>query len=148
MAIDGTNVPRVGVGCIVVQDGKILLVKTWRGLWSAPGGNLEIGETPADCAIRETLEETGVTVTNARFVAITNDIMPDIGRHYVTIWMRADPSGELTTVRDTREILEVAWFRPAELPDGRLAYFDNLLSGRCQPNPPFELSDILPPQRG
>ncbi len=51
----------------VVRDGEILLIRKKRGLGAGkingPGGRLEPGETPLDCAIRETQEELGVTPT-------------------------------------------------------------------------------------
>jgi len=58
--------PRVGVGAIVVKEGRILLVKRAaepsRGLWAIPGGSLELGETLREGAEREILEETGLVV--------------------------------------------------------------------------------------
>jgi ADP-ribose pyrophosphatase len=58
--------PRVGVGAIVIRDGAILLVKRGvepgRGLWAIPGGTLRLGESMRECAAREVLEETGVTI--------------------------------------------------------------------------------------
>ena len=86
------KIPFVGVGCIVVRDGQLLLVRNHRGFWSTPGGHLDFGESPEDCAARETLEETGVSVTAVQFVAITNDVLVDAGKHYVTIWMRGEAS--------------------------------------------------------
>ena len=51
-----------------------------------------LGESPEVCAARETLEETGITVSNVEFVAITNDVLADAGKHYLTVWMRGEPS--------------------------------------------------------
>lgn len=57
----------VGTGTVVVRDGTVLLVlrgeaSSGTGTWAIPGGWMEWGETPASCAERETLEETGVIV--------------------------------------------------------------------------------------
>lgn len=90
---------RVGVGVFVWKDGKFLMGKR-RGshghdTWSIPGGHLEFGESWAECAIREVMEETGLAVTNVRFLAATNDLFSDHDKHYVTIWVECDwQSGE------------------------------------------------------
>ena len=59
---------RVGAYAVIVQDGAVLLSHwnprhpTLRGAWSLPGGGMEIGEQPAQTALREVHEETGFTV--------------------------------------------------------------------------------------
>ena len=134
--------PLVGVGCIVVRrDGHVLMVQNHRGLWSTPGGHLDVGESPEECAARETLEETGLRVTAMAFVAITNDVLPDAGRHYITIWMRAEAVEGIPEIRDAAEIAAATWFPPDALPEPRHLYFANLLAGRSLPphptNSPF-----------
>src|SRR3954453_21604164 len=58
--------PKVAVGVAVFHDGKLLLVRRTmnpgRGLWSLPGGYLDLGEDPAVAAAREAEEEAGVRV--------------------------------------------------------------------------------------
>ena len=58
--------PKVGVGVLVVEDGRVLLVRRAvgpeRGKWSLPAGFLDQGEDPAATAARGGLEETGLTV--------------------------------------------------------------------------------------
>ena len=131
--------PDVGIGCIVVRNGKLLLVRNRRGLWSTPGGHLDFGESPENCAVRETLEETGVTVSNVEFVAITNDLLPDVGKHYLTVWMRAEADNEATQIGDLGEINGVGWFSPDQLPEPLQLFFQNLLAGRCWPRLPANL---------
>lgn len=46
------------------------------------------------CAVREVLEETGLCIHNVQFGHVTNDIMKDQGKHYVTIFMMAECVGE------------------------------------------------------
>src|SRR3712207_3232732 len=131
----GANVPQVGVGCIVVRaDGQLLMVRNHRGLWSTPGGHLDFGESPAECAARETLEETGVVVTDVEFIGITNDLLPDSGRHYLTVWMRALAPAVAPVIGDPAEIAYAAWFAPDALPGPRHRYLDNLLAGRSLPS--------------
>jgi 8-oxo-dGTP diphosphatase len=133
------TVPNVGVGCIVVRDGRILMVQSRNGYWSTPGGHLDFGESPAECAARETLEEAGVRVTNAEFVAITNDVFEERGKHYVTIWMSAEPESNEVTIHDSAEIADAGWFEPSELPSPLHLYFENLVSQRCLPPQPLNL---------
>ncbi|MGI9017408.1 MAG: NUDIX hydrolase [Euzebya sp.] len=64
--VEKTPTPRpiVGVGAIVVRDGRLLVVRRgndpFKGHWSVPGGRLEFGETLAAGAVRELQEETGL----------------------------------------------------------------------------------------
>ena len=87
--IDRPMVPGVGVACIVMRAGRVLLIRRQRshgaGTWSTPGGHLDFGETPTECAIRETEEETGVRVSRVEFLAVTNDVFANAGKHYITV---------------------------------------------------------------
>ena len=47
-------------------------------------------ETWEECAIRETLEETGLNIHNVQFGHVTNDMMEGEGKHYVTIYMMGE----------------------------------------------------------
>jgi 8-oxo-dGTP diphosphatase len=99
-----------------VRDGKLLLVRNRQGLWSTPGGHLDFGESPDVCAAREAFEETGVTVSNVQFVAVTNDVLADLGKHYITLWMRGDADSAAGQIGDLGEIVEIGWFSPDALP--------------------------------
>ena len=90
--------PKVGVGVIVLKQGKVLLGKRKGdhapGVFAGPGGHLEHLESFAACAKRETMEETGIQIGNIRFLALSNfqDYAP---KHYVDIGLVADwVSGE------------------------------------------------------
>jgi len=133
------KIPFVGVGCIVVCEGKLLLVQNTGGFWSTPGGHLDFGESPEICAARETLEETGIVVRDVEFVAITNDIIAEAGKHYLTVWMRGDADEMATKIGDAAEIKRVGWFSPKALPSPLHIYFQNLLEGRCWPRSPANL---------
>jgi 8-oxo-dGTP diphosphatase len=127
-----------------MNAGRLLLVREHGGRWSTPGGHLDFGEAPAAAAVRETLEETGVAVHDVEFVALTNDVMPEVDRHYVTIWMRGETSDPTIVVRDTTEIQEAGWFDPAALPEPRHVFFENLLARRTLPRVPENLPLPMP----
>ena len=86
--------PIVGVGAVVIDGTKVLLVRRanepLKGEWSLPGGALEVGETLQQGVVREVLEETGVTVAPAGIVEILDRIVRDeesgrVRYHYVLI---------------------------------------------------------------
>jgi 8-oxo-dGTP diphosphatase len=128
--------PRVGVGMIIKRGDEVLLVRRTGAhgadTWSTPGGHLDHGEQPEQCAVRETMEETGVEVRDVRFRGITNDVFPS-GRHYVTIWMEGEYLRGEPTVKALDEVSSVGWFRWDDLPRPLFLPLDNLLAGRCYP---------------
>lgn len=91
----------VGVGSIVVVDGRILLVKRryppGEGLWSVPGGHLEPGEDVLEAAVRELMEETGVLGEPLGVVNVDGlRVSGDPPRYYVLVdvmlrYVRGDP---------------------------------------------------------
>lgn len=58
-----------------------------------PGGHLEFGESFAETAAREVLEETGLQVGDIKFLTATNDVFGE-GKHYVTIFVTCVITGE------------------------------------------------------
>lgn len=85
--------PHVGVGVILMKDGKILLGKRLNshgaGLWSTIGGHLEFGESVEECAKRELLEETGIKAISLKPGPWTSDII-DGQKHYITFFVFVD----------------------------------------------------------
>jgi ADP-ribose pyrophosphatase YjhB (NUDIX family) len=82
--------PLVGVGAVVVDEDRVLLVRRGteplRGQWSLPGGLLELGEALADGVIREVREETGLTVEPLELIELLDRIHREGERvqyHYV-----------------------------------------------------------------
>ena len=82
--------PLVGVGAVVVDEGRVLLVRRGneplQGHWSLPGGLLELGESLADGVIREVREETGLTVEPLELIELLDRIHREGERvqyHYV-----------------------------------------------------------------
>lgn len=87
------NQPVVGVGAIIVCNGKILLEKRkgepGKGKWSVPGGLVELGETTENAVIREVKEETGLDVADPQLIDVMDNIVRDengeIKYHFVII---------------------------------------------------------------
>ncbi len=124
--------PFVGVGVIIRKGDQVLLVKRQNahgdGTWSMPGGHLEYGESPQECAIREVEEEVGVHITDVTFCTITNDIFAEEGKHYVTIWMEGKYASGEARVKSAREMSAVGWFPWNALPTPRFLPLEHLLA--------------------
>jgi len=61
---------RIRSGALVLKEGKLLLYQRPAGYWYFPGGQMEKGETAEGCAVRETLEETGMRIRVGRLLYI------------------------------------------------------------------------------
>ena len=114
--------PFVGVGAIVVREGRVLLVKRaqepLKGQWSLPGGLVELGETLHTAIAREVHEETGLTVAVEQLVEGVDRIYRDeqgrVQYHYCLFdYLCAAHSGE---ARAASDISAVAWAGLEELP--------------------------------
>ncbi len=84
--------PVVGVGAVIIEDGKILLVK--RGnepnkyMWSIPGGIVKVGESLIEALKREVEEEVGLKVEVGDVACVSEEIIEENGKirfHYVII---------------------------------------------------------------
>jgi 8-oxo-dGTP diphosphatase len=132
-----SSYPRVGVGVIVVKGGQVLLLQRkgvhGQGTWSTPGGHLEYGETPHQCAVRETMEETGVQIANVRALGYTNDLFEARGLHYITLWMAADYEGGEARVAAPYEASRVGWYAWDALPSPLFLPLRALVDGDSYP---------------
>jgi ADP-ribose pyrophosphatase YjhB (NUDIX family) len=85
--------PVVGVGAVIIKEGKIALIKRGnepsRGKWTIPGGLVELGESPDQAVVRETKEETGLDVGNPSLMDVVSNVDLDkkgkVKYHYVII---------------------------------------------------------------
>lgn len=114
---------RVGVGAFVLaspqephDNPRFLVGKRLNahgaGTWALPGGHLEFGESPEQCAAREVDEETGLRVKNIRFLTATNDIMHADNKHYVTLFMvcAREDDGQEAEVREPNKCEAWEWW--------------------------------------
>ncbi len=112
------SAPRVGVGVIVVRGGLVLLGRRQgslgAGTWALPGGHLEPGESVEDCARREVLEETGLSVEDLSRGPYSSDLIE--GRHYVTLFVVARGSDGEPQRREPEKRSEGRGRRWSELP--------------------------------
>lgn len=119
------DVPLVGVGAIIAEDSRVALVRRGHppllGEWSIPGGLLEVGELLRDAVIRESQEETGLTVEPGEILGVYDRVVRENGRvvyHYVLIdFLCRRLSGELCPGSDADE---VRWFTSSEMENLKL----------------------------
>jgi 8-oxo-dGTP diphosphatase len=115
------ELPLVGVGAIIIQDDRVVLVKRahppLQAQWSIPGGVLEVGELVREAAVREAREETGLIVEPGALLGVYDRVLRDtenrVQYHYVLIDFLCRPiGGELSASGDAAE---VRWFTREEL---------------------------------
>jgi 8-oxo-dGTP diphosphatase len=84
--------PKVGILAVINCNNMVLVGQRkgshGDGEWAFPGGHLEYSEDPAECAARETLEETGIHLSGcpATYLGMTNDVFEADKKHYITLW--------------------------------------------------------------
>lgn len=129
---------RVGVGVMIVKDGKVLLGRRQgshgAGEYAWPGGHLEYMESFEACAKREVMEETGMEIQNVRFLRLQN-LKRYAPKHYVDVGLMADwKSGEPKRMEPDK-IEGWDWYDMDDLPEPLFAalptYFEALKTGRA-----------------
>ena len=119
--------PTAAVGAFIFdRDGRILLVERGTppgvGLWTVPGGKLEMNETLAQAVAREVREETGLVVEVGTLACVVERMSE--GYHYVILdYLARVIGGELTAASDVRD---ARWVTSDELPT--MALTDGLLT--------------------
>ena len=129
-------------GCFLAFEGRFLLLQraehdqSFASHWGAPGGGIDDGETPAEAALREVREETGLCFEladleelGAGYVTIDNkgkqfeyhmyrirvdaepELVLDQNEHQNHVWVTAEEALELPLVADMDECVREVWFR-------------------------------------
>jgi 8-oxo-dGTP diphosphatase len=121
------EVPLIGVGAIIIEGARVVLVKRahppLQAEWSIPGGVLEVGELVREAAMREAREETGLTVETGDLLGVYDRVLRNseqrVQYHYVLIdFLCHRVAGDLDAGSDAAE---VRWFTREELPALKLA---------------------------
>jgi len=118
--------PIPGVGAIVVGPAGLLLLRRdkepGKGLWSIPGGAVELGETQKEAVVREVMEETGVQCVVLELVStadlVTLDSEGRVKYHYLLNHYLA--RGLTMETRPETPAAEVTWFPLDSLPVGEM----------------------------
>src|ERR1700687_1839802 len=140
------DAPLVGVGAIIIEHDRVVLVKRGQaplaGEWSIPGGVLEVGETLRQAAVREALEETGLRVEVGELLGVYDRILRDSDErtlyHYVLVdflcrriageplgagdaaearWFTRGEVGQLSLPEDTAEGIKLGFEKSGREPD-------------------------------
>ncbi|MCW3991757.1 MAG: NUDIX hydrolase [Candidatus Bathyarchaeota archaeon] len=113
--------PMVGVGVLIRDGDRYLLIKRAAepdaGLWSIPGGLVEVGEKAVESATREAQEETGLDVEVVEILGVVDKIVRDeefrIKYHFVIVDYLAVPTGG--SLIPASDALDARWVVPEEI---------------------------------
>ena len=111
-------------GCIVFNNNTVLIEKSINGFYGFPKGHIENGESDEECAIRETLEETGISVrvdSSSRFSIsyLVHDVVPKEVIYFISYL-----NGSSNIVIQEDEVSDACWVPIDEVRD--ILSFDNL----------------------
>ena len=114
--------PYLAVSAAIIRDGRVLIARRARGastgLFTLPGGVVELGETLHQAIVREVAEETEITIEPVGLAGqrefITRDEAGRVSRHFVILcfaarWLAGEGTPQI------EELSELRWLRPAEL---------------------------------
>lgn len=137
MSQESLKRPGVGVGVIVVRNGKFLVLQRkgshGEGTWSVPGGWMEYGESFEEASVREIEEETGMKIKNIRYVALTNNLMLDEGVHSLTVWTLADWESGEPKITEPEKCFDQRWVDFDTVPEPQFKALELLLESEFLP---------------
>ncbi len=119
--------PIIGVGALIREGERYLLIRRASepdaGLWSIPGGLVEVGERAAESAAREALEETGLEVEIVDVLGVVDKIVRDengrVKYHFVIVDYIATPTGG--SLKPSSDALDARWVKADEIPEYELS---------------------------
>jgi len=117
--MDQNNRPKVGIGAMILKEGKVLLGKRkgshGEGEYAFPGGHLEYMESFESCARRETAEECGINIKKIQFQFLAN-VTKYAPKHYVHIGLLAEWSDGEPKVLEPDKSESWEWYELDNLP--------------------------------
>lgn len=110
--------PEAASSAILIRDGRILMIRRRNppsyDMYAFPGGRAEPGETPAETALREFLEETGIRAHSPREFAFYDLRSENPGRHFhLTVFLVEADVSEIAEAAD--DAADAGWYTPAEI---------------------------------
>lgn len=111
---------KVGVGAIIIDNGKILLSQRQgshgAGTWGSVGGHVEFGETPTQAIKREAMEEMGIELGNLQFISCFNMFFEE--KHYIDVGFKSEIISGIPKIQpdEVGKFVEVKWFDLDDLP--------------------------------
>lgn len=135
---------RVGVGCLVFKDGKLLLGKRiddshGDGEWTCGGGHVDFMENLAETAKREIEEEWGIKISEPEFLCVTN-LKKYSGKHYIDIGFRASWVSGDPNPKAEGEFSAFGWYELDTLPAPLFGVVPNYIAAMQMHQPYFETS--------
>ena len=116
--VPGYQTPKVGIGAVVGNDrGEVLLIqRADSGLWLYPTGWADVGYSPAEVAVKEVYEETGIVCVPERLIAVIDGLRAGFTRIplYSLVFHCRAVGGEL--LAHPQECADVGWFSEDDLP--------------------------------
>ncbi|AGN02255.1 ADP-ribose pyrophosphatase [Salinarchaeum sp. Harcht-Bsk1] len=119
--------PTPGGSVAVVDGDRLLLVEDFRyeNEWKLPSGVLESGESPAEGAIRELAEETGLSVAPSDLAYVTNNaVEPVEGKHHANVTFAARRAATTGTVEAGSDATDARFWSPVEFADAEARFTD------------------------
>ncbi len=125
------NFPRIGVAAVVRIEDHFLIGRRngthGPGTWGMPGGALELGETIQACALRETLEETGLKVRPYDPGAVFTEVVFPDGQHWVTHFVPCEWRGGNPEIMEPDKMAEWRWVKWSTIPEPIFLPLEKLL---------------------
>ncbi len=136
--------PGVGVGVFILRKDSLPYTfllglrkgSHGAGTWSLPGGHIEMYDDEITTAIREVKEETGLYLGAPRLAGVyTNDPMPQWGKHYITVYVKASfiENGDEPRILEPDKCAEWRWCSLNRLPSPLFPPIENLLKTGYSP---------------